>query len=209
MLLQHWLLFATVAVTASATPGPAVLLVMTHSLQYGPKRALVTIIGNISGLFLLSALAVAGASSLLLHSPLAFALMKGVGALYLGYLGVKVWRRGIGLPSLGETAPGAKAAWQLYRDGVLLAATNPKALAFTTALFPQFIHGSEPLLPQFALLVSTFMTGSWLCLGSYALLAGRLRQRKGAARMAPWLARLVAVMFIAAGIGLLCQLVSA
>ncbi|MCL6269143.1 hypothetical protein M3P05_04195 [Sansalvadorimonas sp. 2012CJ34-2] len=50
-------------------------------------------------------------------------------------------------------------------------------MVFTTALFPQFIDITEPLLPQFLILVATFMTGSFSCLLAYSVLAQRLKVR--------------------------------
>lgn len=203
MVIERWLLFVSVALAASATPGPAVLLVTSHSLQHGWLRSLVTIVGNLTGLLLLSGLAVAGASSLLLGSPLAFAVMKVAGALYLGYLGLKLWRNGIVAGQRQAALPAPPQLLNLYRSGVLLALTNPKALAFTAALLPQFLDPAEPLLPQFLILVTTFMAGSFSCLALYALLAARIGAKGPALLARPWLARAVAALFMLAALVLL------
>jgi homoserine/homoserine lactone efflux protein len=57
----------------------------------------------------------------------------------------------------------------------MISLTNPKAIIFTSALFPQFIVVSEPLLPQFLILVITLMACSFLCLLSYSLLSQNLK----------------------------------
>ena len=45
MQLETWLAFSSVALVATLTPGPAILLVTTHSLQFGVSRSLATIAG--------------------------------------------------------------------------------------------------------------------------------------------------------------------
>lgn len=203
MVIADWLLFASVSLAASATPGPAVLLVTSHSLQHGWQRSLVTIAGNVTGLLLLSAMAVAGAGSVLLRSPMAFAVLKVAGALYLGYLGIKIWRNGISLIQLPDTETAASQRLSLYRSGLMLALTNPKAWAFTVALLPQFLDPLAPLLPQFLILVTTFMAGSFTCLGLYALLAARFATMNVPTRFRAGLAFAVATLFVLAAISLL------
>ena len=203
MAFEHWFLFTMVALTASLTPGPAVLLVTTHSLQYGPARAIATIAGNVSGLFVMSLASVLGLGGLVLHSPQAFWVVKLAGAAYLVWIGARFWRTGIQMRLCA--APGASLAplLPLYRQGVLLALTNPKAILFTTALFPQFVDVQQPLMRQFTILVSTFMAGSFLCLTGYALLGHRLRLWRADAARLRWSGRLVGLLFIALGLALL------
>ena len=105
-----------------------------------------------------------------------FTIIKTIGALYLVYLGVKLWRNGIGTPVEVNSQNTRGTKLGLYGQGVMVALTNPKAIAFTTALFPQFIKESQPLGSQFFILVATFMFLSFLCLLGYALIA-RTAQR--------------------------------
>ena len=76
MDIQQWLLFISIALVATATPGPAVLLVSTHSLSYGWHNSIVTILGNVSGLLVMSALSVAGLSVVVLNSAVLFFIVK-------------------------------------------------------------------------------------------------------------------------------------
>lgn len=145
------------------------LLVASHSIRFGVVKTVSTIIGNITGLAILSTLSVVGLGSLLVHSPLAFTLIKISGACYLIYLGVGLWRKG--LTPLSATADlSHKRAVSLYAQGIAVALSNPKAILFTTALFPQFIDPSINLLPQFLLLVTTLISLSfpWLLLCAIA-----------------------------------------
>lgn len=176
MQFESWLLFSSIAFIATASPGPAVLLVTTHSLQYGPFRTLMTIAGNVSGLLIMSACSVLGLNALILYSATAFTCIKLFGAAYLIYMGVKLWRSGILSPKTGATGVEKQSCVKLYVHGILVALTNPKAIVFTTALFPQFIVSSEPLLPQFSILVITFMSLSALCLLVYSVASSKAQK---------------------------------
>ncbi len=95
MNFESWLLFSTIALIATITPGPAIILVSANSSSYGVKKAIYTILGNISGLFCMSLMAVLGLSTLILCSAPIFFTLKIIGTLYLIYLGVKMWKNGI------------------------------------------------------------------------------------------------------------------
>lgn len=171
MQIELWLGFCLVALMASATPGPAAMMAVAVSLQYGVKRSLFAIAGNVTGLFVMSAASVVGLSTLVMHSAFAFTLVKLLGAIYLIYLGIKIWRRGLTLTPEQQQNAERRCVKRLYLQGLTMALTNPKAIAFTTALFPQFIDVSSSLLPQFTILVLSFMVQSFVCLTAYGLLA--------------------------------------
>lgn len=199
MNFENWLTFCSIALVATATPGPAVLLVTTHCLSEGFNRSLVTALGNVTGLFIISSISILGLSALILHSATAFTAIKLCGSAYLIYLGIKLWRNGLNNVKTERTKLIRQSALGLYGQGILLALTNPKAILFTTALFPQFISTSDPLLPQFALLVTSFMTLSFLCLAAYSLLAQKTR--RGTEKLLPnrRMGRICGSIFIAAG----------
>ena len=198
MQIETWLAFSSIAFIATISPGPAILLVTSVSLQHGPTRSLMSIAGNVSGLFLMSSASVLGLSSLLLYSGTAFAIVKFVGAAYLIYLGIKLWRNGLGFSNIESGTPPPKRR-SLFSQGLLVALSNPKAIAFTTALFPQFISLSEPLLNQFAILVVTFMAFSAVCLFAYALLAHKVRHRSARMASDSIVGKLFGSAFIGAG----------
>jgi len=175
MHFETWLAFCSIAFIAAAIPGPAILLVSTHSLQFGTLRALITVAGNVTGLFIMSACSILGLSALVMVSSTAFTVVKIIGALYLLYMGIKIWRSGVQLNDINDEKKVPFSTWRLYTQGLMISLTNPKAIIFTSALFPQFIVVSEPLLPQFIILVVTLMTCSFLCLLSYSLLSQNLK----------------------------------
>ena len=175
MHFETWLAFCSIAFIAAAIPGPAILLVSTHSLQFGTLRSLITVAGNVTGLFTMSACSILGLSALVMVSSTAFTVIKIIGALYLLYMGIKIWRSGVQLNDINDEKKAPFSAWSLYTQGLMISLTNPKAIIFTSALFPQFIVVSEPLLPQFLILVVTLMACSFLCLLSYSLLSQNLK----------------------------------
>ncbi|GLU34108.1 LysE family translocator [Trinickia caryophylli] len=166
MSMHTWWLFVATVFVVSAIPGPNMLLVMTHSAQYGHRRAFATMAGCLSALIAMLSISAAGLGVFLQAWPAMFDALRIAGAAYLIYLGVKSWRA---VPTADSAAsadstaapdtPRAGAARTpaaLYRNGFLVAASNPKAILFAAALLPQFIDASRPTLPQFGVLVATF-----------------------------------------------------
>jgi len=204
MNFEHWLLFASIAFLATITPGPAILLVTTHSVTYGTRASVATMLGNVSGLFLMSLLSVLGLSALILHSAPVFFAVKMVGAGYLVFLGLKLWRQGFGLDAVRTAAesasPSKPKASRLYANGLLVALSNPKAIAFTTALFPQFIRPDQAMPGQFAILIVTFMVLSFVCLLAYAMMAAATRSRTAHIKVPGVMSKLFASAFVGSGI---------
>jgi threonine/homoserine/homoserine lactone efflux protein len=213
-------LFVGFAGVASFTPGPAVMLAVNNAMQFGWRRSLWSSMGNISGLLTLSALSALGINAVLRSSATAFTVLKTVGALYLIWLGIQQWRRAgrmrraappDGQPAGGQEMPGehrVPATLQarprvLYRRGLGVALTNPKAIAFIAALFPQFLQAGHPALPQYALLTGTFMVLSLLALSSYAALAVVARRPLRRWFEAGWPQRAGAGVFCAFGLAML------
>jgi len=156
MALDQWLLYLIMVLAATGTPGPAVLFIMTNATRYGWQKAIFIALGNIIGLLSLGIVAVTGLGALLEASELAFAVVKYIGAAYLIYLGIKMIRSK-GLKIGEETVHASKkqvSSFKLFLQAYLVAVSNPKAIVFLTALFPQFIDTQLALIPQFAMLIA-------------------------------------------------------
>ncbi|MET4160728.1 homoserine/homoserine lactone efflux protein [Marinobacterium sp. MBR-111] len=202
MDISNILLFLSIAFIATITPGPAILLATSHSLAYGVKRSVFTILGNITGLFIMSAMSVAGLSAIILGSALLFSVVKFVGAIYLIYLGIKLWRNGFATVKSSSSATLQNASrMKLYSSGLAVALSNPKAIAFTTALFPQFIAHDQPVLFQFSILVGTFMLLSFCCILGYAYAIHTTQKRYLESRH-NYLGKVLGGAFVASGIAL-------
>lgn len=203
MNLSNWLLFSSVALLTTFSPGPAVLLAISNSVAKGPRRALICSLGNALGLFIVSATAMAGMGVVLATSAAAFTLLKIAGAGYLIYLGVKQWRKQASAFAGGPAAPAADSGWRLFAQGVSVALTNPKGILFFSALFPQFLTQEAPLVEQFVVLTTTFSLCALLSHTFYALLAHQLRSQFSAPARARLFNRVSGGLFVLLGIGLL------
>ncbi|MBJ9968647.1 LysE family translocator [Burkholderia seminalis] len=161
MNLHTWWLFVATVFVVSAIPGPNMLLVMTHGARHGLRRSAATMAGCLSALVLMLSVSAAGLGAVLEAWPAMFNTLRFAGAAYLIYLGVKAWRaRADDVPAAGAEPAAAHTAaasrGTLFRNGFLVAGSNPKAILFAAALLPQFINAAEPTLPQFGILVVTF-----------------------------------------------------
>jgi len=204
MNFENWLLFAFIALIAAITPGPAILLLTTNAISYGLRKALACILGNITGLLVMSALSVLGLSTVILMSSAVFISVKLIGAAYLIYLGFRLWRFGFGTTNVEglkvDNQRKSQSFIKLYTQGLFVALSNPKAIAFTTALFPQFINPDAPLAPQFLILVVTIMFLSFICLLSYGYLAVSMKSRSAESSVSQYLSKAFGSAFIASGI---------
>jgi RhtB (resistance to homoserine/threonine) family protein len=176
MTLHTWWLFVMMTFVVSATPGPNMLLVMSSSARFGLRAALLTMGGCMTSLMAMMSISAAGLGALILAFPAVFEVLRLAGAAYLAYLGYQSWRAPVAPDS--DDAPaspaGATTYQALFRQGVLVAASNPKAILFAAAFFPQFLNANSPQLPQFAVLLATFavIEISWYMV--YALSGKRL-----------------------------------
>jgi threonine/homoserine/homoserine lactone efflux protein len=180
MSIELWLLYLVASVGLSLTPGPNGLLALTHGACFGLRRSVGTVLGGAAGFLLLIAASLAGLGALLAASERAFTVAKWIGAAYLVYLGIKVWRSPAAIVAVGPGAADAGGARpsDLFRQGFLVAVSNPKALVFFAAFLPQFIVPGLPYWLQLAVLGGTFVVVEIL----YELMLAGLAQR-----IAPWL----------------------
>ncbi|ASL48764.1 Homoserine/homoserine lactone efflux protein (plasmid) [Burkholderia sp. AD24] len=211
MLLSTWLLYVVVALLSIASPGPAILLAISNSVRYGMKAVLISSVGNIIGIFFLSALAMMGVGALLKASENMFFVLKLCGAAYLFYLGIRQWRsRKSVFTELGgmEGRTGVRQT-RIFFQATLLALTNPKAILFFSALFPQFLAPKYGLLPQFLILTLTFMGISFCSLMTYGLFARYVRTWMAVKRRYVWFNKFFGAVFMFFGASMLAMRMAA
>lgn len=173
--LEQWLIFAPIALMYIASPGPAVFLAMTHGAYHGPRKTISTILGNVTGLAIISTVSALGLGAIIISSAILFNILKACGAIYLIYIGLKFLVKA--RTASPETfTPAAPKAQSLYFQGLFMSLSNPKPIVFFTALFPQFLIIGQPMFPQFLLLTLTFMSISFISLSAYAVLASPVKQ---------------------------------
>ena len=174
MSLHTWLLYLVAAIGLSVTPGPNSLLVLTHGALHGHRKAVFTVGGSALGFTLLIGLSMLGIGALLQASAQALTVLKVVGGAYLVWLGIQLWRSpAIRLQADGEPTDARGA--MLFRDGLLTALSNPKALLFYGAFLPQFIDPARDLLMQFIIMATVFVVVEIGVEWALALMAHRVR----------------------------------
>lgn len=177
MSLDLWLTFVAASTALLLIPGPTILLVLSYALTQGRKVAVATAAGVALGDLIAMSASLMGLGALVLASATAFMVLKWVGAIYLLWLGYKMLRSA-GHANLGDLSKGSDLpARGVFGHAAAVTALNPKSIGFFIAFVPQFIDPAAPMLPQFAILISTFVTLAALNALAYALLADRLRAR--------------------------------
>ncbi len=206
MEFTTWLLYMAVAIVAVISPGPAILLSISNSIRFGISRVVLSSFGNICGLLILSTAAIFGLGAILKTSTTLFLVIKVIGAGYLVYLGVRQWSSKTNFFSDTENKPAieqTKSNNRFFIEGFLIAMTNPKAILFFTALFPQFINTQQALVPQFLIMTFTFMAISFVTLVSYGLLAKKAKRWLSIGQRVKWFNRTSGSLFVLIGVGLL------
>ncbi|HEV2870734.1 MAG TPA: LysE family translocator [Actinomycetota bacterium] len=181
-------LFTVAAVTLLVIPGPAVLYIVTRSVDQGRAAGLTSVCGVHVGTLVHVAAAALGLSALLVSSATAYDTVRWLGAAYLVWLGVRrLLARDEDLPA----APGPDAhrlgLGRIFAQGVVVNVLNPKTALFFLAFLPQFVDTSRGSVPlQVVVLGVAFVLLGLLSDGAYAMAAstgaGWLRRRPGVAR---------------------------
>jgi threonine/homoserine/homoserine lactone efflux protein len=163
-------LFIGAALALLIVPGPAVMYIVTRSIDQGRAAGLVSVLGIASGSLVHVTAASLGLSALLASSAVAFNTVKLLGAAYLIFIGV---RRLLTRETEGSAdRPEPKKLSRIYLQGVVVNVLNPKTALFFFAFLPQFVRperGSVAL--QIAVLGVLFASLGILSDGTYALVS--------------------------------------
>jgi homoserine/homoserine lactone efflux protein len=198
--MKLYTLFLLMATATVVSPGPGVVMTLSNSLRHGLKGTLGGILGIAAGALVVAAVSATSLGVLLATSATAFTVMKYVGAAYLVYLGIRLWRA----PAISYTDSGAPDVGfsRRFVEGVSLQLTNPKAVFFFLSVFPQFIDPHEGYIGQFLLLVLSYSALVIVIHTTYALTARRARTWLSSARGGRLLNRIGAATFIIFGVTL-------
>ncbi len=177
MSFDHWLAFALASAVLCVIPGPTILLVISYALGHGKKSALATIVGVALGDFTAMTASLLGLGALLAASANLFTILKWIGAAYLIFLGIKLWRAPVmGLNAEGVLGEQETRSWRILLHAYAVTALNPKGIIFFVAFLPQFLDLTQPLLPQMIIFEITFLVIATINASSYALLANLARR---------------------------------
>ncbi len=164
------LAFVAAVVLISASPGPAMALILRRAALHGMRGAVPTVLGLELGLYTWALLAAGGFAALVAASEIAYLVLRVVGAAVLILLGVRAWRsvlddrrqpatppaeHAVAAAQPSPDAPGARVRrgwWTAFGEGVLVQLANPKAAVFMIAFYPQFVPAGQPLFTTTAAL---------------------------------------------------------
>ncbi|HAS6388691.1 TPA: LysE family transporter [Vibrio vulnificus] len=187
----------------SITPGMCMTLALTLGMSIGYKRTLWMMLGELVGVAVVSVAAVVGIAAVMLNYPMLFISFKILGATYLVYLGIQMWRSRGKLSLAAETGSVSRANnWQLIMQGFITAIANPKGWAFMISLLPPFIDKSAPLPPQLLLLVGIILISEFVCMTLYATGGKGLKRLLGQSQNVRRLNRIAGSLMIGVGIWL-------
>ena len=181
-------------------PGPSVLFAVARAVSWGRAVAVLTVVGNATGMLVLAAAIAFGFGPVLQRSALLYELVQWAGGAYLIWLGIDAWRhRELHAERITDAGPVAPSRLRTLREGFIVGVLNPKAVVFFAAVFPQFVDRTKGNVPmQLMVLGCIFASIALLSDGTWAVVAGTARE---------WLSgnpRRLVVMRAIGGIVMIC-----
>lgn len=196
---MNWHLFSgflALTIVLLLAPGPIVTLVISTGATKGMRAALTTVAGTSIGNALLIAAIALGLDWVLRHAFYLFEVLRWAGVAYLVWLGVRAWRRAAAPPQV--LTPGHVH----FRQGLLVALSNPKTIAFFSAFLPQFVDPTLPAGRQLAVMCTVTVLLASISDSCWAIAAGLGRAWFMRPQRARMLARASALTLIGGGIWL-------
>jgi threonine/homoserine/homoserine lactone efflux protein len=198
MSFESWLAFAAASTVLLIIPGPTILLVVSYALGQGWRTALPMAAGVALGDFTAMTLSMLGIGALLVTSATIFTILKWIGAAYLVYLGIRLFRAGGTLDARPRTE--RSSALTMVGHAWLVTALNPKSITFFVAFLPQFIDRHGDFWTQMAIFEATFLALAFLNAFGYALVAARARTLVGSPRAIRAFNRTGGTLLVGAGV---------
>ncbi|MGT2461894.1 LysE family transporter [Sinomonas atrocyanea] len=201
MPLSLWGALVGACLLISFTPGAGAINTMSNSLTSGFRRAIWGVLGQQAALVVHLAVVAAGLGVLVAGSPLAFNVIRYLGALYLAYLGVRQFFSRPDTSAETAAALANEPAWSMFQRGLWVNLLNPKAIVFFLAFIPGFVRPQSPLWSQYLIIGATIVTVDILVMWFFFALAAKSFQRftrseRGQRR----LNRIFGVLFVGVGV---------
>ena len=172
MSLELYAAYLLACVIFTLVPGPTVTLIVANSLTHGAHAGLLNVAGTQLGLAVFVGVLVIGLASVIEALGVWFDWVRFIGAAYLVWIGIKMFRASGRLDDPGRT-PAPRGGF--FLQGFLVMLSNPKVLIFFGAFIPQFVDPSGDYVAQVILLGATAMATAAITDGAYAILTGRAR----------------------------------
>jgi len=197
--LEIWIAFSLAASVVLIIPGPTVVLLVSQAIAHGRRAVFPLVLGQTCGDFTAMTLSLLGLGAIMASSAALFCVLKWIGALYLVYLGLKLWRSEPD-PSPVSAAAITAGRRSLFQRAYIVTALNPKSIAFFVAFLPQFISTDAAPWPQFLVLGATFLVLAASNATLYTLFAGQLGGMLRSTSMQRWFRRCGGSALIGAGV---------
>ncbi len=198
MTIETWLAFAAATGVLLVIPGPTVLLVVSYALGQGLRTAMPMALGVALGDFTAMTLSMLGLGALLATSATLFTVLKWIGAAYLIWLGIKLWRAGGAMQATPRTDNAS--AVKMVAHAWFVTALSPKSITFFVAFLPQFLDPAGDFWMQMLVFEATFLVLAFANAFGYALLASRARGMMSSARAISLVNRIGGSLLIGAGV---------
>lgn len=199
MTVETYGAFFVAATIVLIIPGPTIILVISQSASQGRRAVWPLVAGVTLGDFTAMSLSLLGLGAIVSASAALFSVLKWMGAIYLVYLGIKLWRSVPQTPVLGSTVS-VVSNRRLFTHAYVVTSLNPKSIAFFVAFIPQFINHTAPIAFQLFLLGFTFLTLAAVNAALYGYFAGQLRETLQNSTVLRWFNRCGGSALIGAGI---------
>lgn len=174
MALDNWVLFIIAVLALMSTPGPSQLLMLSNSATYGLKNSVATIAGDLSANLLQMIIATAGIGLLIASFDNILIYIKWIGVIYLVWNALKLILSKKQNANNYKKSNNKKIYRKLFLQGFLTSASNPKAILFFAALFPQFISANGDIWIQFLILSITYISIDGIFLLFYGIAASKI-----------------------------------
>ena len=172
MFPTDYIIFLQIILFLFISPGPPRIVIVSHTLNYGISRSLWTAFGDISANIIQAILVVFLIGSFLSDNPQVLYYLKWAGIFYIVYLAYDTFTSKI--RNFNYKDQNLKSSLSFYKDGLLVAGLSPKAIIFFGTIFPTFINFTSNIIPQFLILLITYVVLDFLTLMIYGLAADRI-----------------------------------
>jgi threonine/homoserine/homoserine lactone efflux protein len=198
MPLETWLTYTFITTTFLLIPGPTLLLVISYSLLRGRSAVMALVVGVGLGDLTAMILSFLGVGLLLETVATAFYFLKWLGAAYLIWLGIKMWRSSTDEIKISEKDK-QLASREILRNAYVTTALNPKSIVFFLAFMPQFLEADLPFVPQALVMGGTFFVLAIIMVIAYAMLASYAGKQLRMPAIQRWTQRIGGGLLIGAG----------
>lgn len=200
MSVETWLVFVGVWIVAGLPLGPNALNCISVSATSGFFRSLFAIVGILIAALMYMAATVFGLAAILLANAELFQILKFLGAAYLIWMGISLWRKQGSLTVFSRHDE--VSGFRIVRQSILISLTNPKAVISYMAVFSQFIDHQVPLAGQMIVLVPTALIVTAMIYVMYCLIGVPLTRILSTARRFKIFNRAIGSFYICAGVGI-------